>query len=690
MAKTKNSLSVGTKSIVPIVLLMIAGLFIAYYSFIPIVKRGLQDVNTEYVENYDLTAIQILNQHLDNTETTIGVMNSVLDYVDLADTLPFIQDMSAYLQDSLQMDSIPCYISGPDGKPMLANSKFAPKATYDEYTDRCWKGETVKHLIVDGNNLVESVIVPVIKYTNGKPRQVGTFEGRKNIATQEFVKEIADQLRAECTIFIGNKAVVSTVDAMKGYSLNHEIEERINKENKITEILEVDGREYICCLLTVPMLEGGKEAFLCVMSPLSDTVKRATLITINVGIINVFIYVAMLTLLIILVQVCFIGPIKKIRHATKELSEGEMDLTYRIPVKHMDELGQISSYINTFINRLHEIIKEVQQASNDTIEAVSNLTASSEETSSATNEILGNITSVKNLTEKQSNSISNVDSIMDHASSSIDILNSNVVKQNNNVDESSSSTEQMVGNTKSVSENTHKMKIGFDNLNEMIRRGREKSNDIIEAIKAIDVNSSSLGEANNTIQNIAGETNLLSMNASIESAHAGEAGKGFAVVAGEIRKLAEDSQKQSVAIGESINNISSVIEAAMKTGVEFNEAMNQIVQSTSEVAPLIEQINFAMEEQNSACNQVIDALGQIRESSHEVSGSIKEVIGGMDDTKKQMNDVVNITQSIVGSMDEMAAGSQQINKGSSLVAEEARHVQDKMGSVNKALSQFKL
>jgi methyl-accepting chemotaxis protein len=149
-------------------------------------------------------------------------------------------------------------------------------------------------------------------------------------------------------------------------------------------------------------------------------------------------------------------------------------------------------------------------------------------------------------------------------------------------------------------------------------------------------------EINAVMQNIASQTNLLSMNAAIEAAHAGEAGKGFAVVADEIRKLAESSGEQSKTISTVLKKIKDSIDKITKsTGSVLNkfEAIDSGVKTVSEQE---ENIRSAMEEQGAGSKQMLEGSKQVIQESRNLEMATQEITNGMN---------------------EMAAGADQINVG---------------------------
>jgi len=163
------------------------------------------------------------------------------------------------------------------------------------------------------------------------------------------------------------------------------------------------------------------------------------------------------------------------------------------------------------------------------------------------------------------------------------------------------------------------------------------------------------------MENIASQTNLLSMNAAIEAAHAGEAGKGFAVVAGEIRKLAENSSAQSKTISAVLKKIKSSIDKITQSTNNVLLKFEVIDEHIKTVSEQEENIRNAMEEQSQGSKQVLEAVGNLNDITQHVKSESEEMRTGSKEIINEGKNLEIITQEITGGMNEMATGADQIN-----------------------------
>ena len=209
-------------------------------------------------------------------------------------------------------------------------------------------------------------------------------------------------------------------------------------------------------------------------------------------------------------------------------------------------------------------------------------------------------------------------------------------------------------------------------------------------IQEIARESAGLLEINAVMENIAGMTNLLSMNAAIEAARAGEAGKGFAVVAGEIRKLAENSSNQSNTIALVLKKIKDSIDKITRSTDRVMERFEAIDQGVKTVAEQEEHIRNAMEEQSHGSKQVLQAAGQVGEITQQVKGGTLEMLDGSKEVIAESKNLEKLSQEITNGMNEMAAGTDQVNKAVNNVNELTGKNRENIAALVASVSRFKV
>jgi methyl-accepting chemotaxis protein len=180
------------------------------------------------------------------------------------------------------------------------------------------------------------------------------------------------------------------------------------------------------------------------------------------------------------------------------------------------------------------------------------------------------------------------------------------------------------------------------------------------------------------MENIASQTNLLSMNAAIEAAHAGEAGKGFSVVAEEIRKLAESSKEQSDIISNVLKKIKQSIDKITNSTGNVLTKFEAIDSSIKIVTQQEENIRHAMEEQGQGSKQILDGISnvlkKIKESIDKITHSTGNVLTRFEAIDSGIKIVIQQEENIRHAMEEQGHGSKQILDGVSNVNEITRHV----------------
>jgi methyl-accepting chemotaxis protein len=219
----------------------------------------------------------------------------------------------------------------------------------------------------------------------------------------------------------------------------------------------------------------------------------------------------------------------------------------------------------------------------------------------------------------------------------------------------------MLANIQSVTQTLVRNAENVKDLTDASEVGRTGLQEVASDIQEIARESEGLLEINAVMENIASQTNLLSMNAAIEAAHAGEAGKGFAVVADEIRKLAESSGEQSKTISSVLKKIKESIDKITKSTDAVLNKFEAIDNGVKIVADQEENIRNAMEEQGEGSKQILNAIGQLNEITQMVKGGSMEMLEGSREVIQESKNLEAVTQEITNGMNEMATGADQIN-----------------------------
>ena len=334
-------------------------------------------------------------------------------------------------------------------------------------------------------------------------------------------------------------------------------------------------------------------------------------------------------------------PITRTIGMLKDIAKGEGDLTMRLDAKAKDEIGELSFWFNTFIEKLQGIIKRIAENSTQVNSSANQLSTIAKELSVGAADTSQRAANVATASEEMSANLNNVAAAMEESST-----NTNMV---------ASAAEQMSSTISEIAENAEKAR---NISSQAVTQARSASEKMVELGSA----AQKIGTVTETITEISEQTNLLALNATIEAARAGEAGKGFAVVANEIKDLAKQTALATL-------NIKQQIEEVQRTTDLTVAEIENISGVIGNVNDIITTIASAVEEQTAATKEIANNISQ-------ASQGIQEV-----------NENVSQSSTVAGSITEDIA---KVNLAAAQISESSRQVQGSSADLQQRAAELNI
>ncbi|MBF0242019.1 MAG: bacteriohemerythrin [Desulfamplus sp.] len=324
----------------------------------------------------------------------------------------------------------------------------------------------------------------------------------------------------------------------------------------------------------------------------------------------------------------------EIAKVLKDISEGEGDLTKRLHVDRPDEIGELCASFNSFIKRMNNIIVDISQNAQTVTAASAEGLSVAEQMSEDSEDLSMRANTVAAASEEMSANMGSVAAASEESSTNLSIV--------------AESASQMKQTLNEVAQSCSRARIISEKATSSVGKASDKVKLLGEAAKEI-------SKITEVITEIAEQTNLLALNATIEAARAGEAGKGFAVVASEIKHLATETTN---ATHDIINRVAGIQKSTDETVFEVGNISEVIV----EVNDIVSTIAAAIEEQSVAATEVSDNIHQASLGIAEVNENVAQTSEVSVEIARDIHAVNNVAETMSQKSGQMNLSAKELSE----------------------------
>ena len=350
---------------------------------------------------------------------------------------------------------------------------------------------------------------------------------------------------------------------------------------------------------------------------------RNQLITV-LAVVSILI-IALLIFVILKTVRRMIRPLADISTDMHSFSEGSLSID--VDIHSDDEIGQLADSIRSSTHTLREIILDMAHVLKEISDGNLNV--------EVTGQYTGDFTAIRDALEQillsLNNALGQINTVADQVSSGAEQVSTSAQELSLGASEQAGSVEELAATINEISRHVSQNAL---NALEASRdagavkneadAGNQQMQELLAAMDNIVRSSREIRKILKTIQEIAFQTNILSLNASVEAARAGAAGKGFAVVAEEIRSLAAKSAQASTNTNTLINDSLTAAEAGAKIAAETAQAIQKVMEGVDKVATSISSISSASQDQSDSIHQVTSGINQISDIIQTNSATAEE------------------------------------------------------------------
>ena len=391
----------------------------------------------------------------------------------------------------------------------------------------------------------------------------------------------------------------------------------------------------------------------------SEALAGITTVTgVAVGIIAIVVLIAIIISFIMGRRL--MRPPVKVSTIIEEVANGNIEADFSVVKESNDEIGLIIEKMKELTQSLGSIVGKIRNSS-DTMSSNSyELNDTSSQTLAANNEI--------------SKAVEDVAEGSTGMAASISKINENLLEMSNETKDINASVDEIKNQTTAVQDSSKIMNDKIKSMQDSSHKMDEGISAISKRIESVNTTDDKVSNIVSVIEEISSETNLLSLNASIEAARAGDAGKGFAVVAQEIRVLSDNTNTE-------LENIKQIISSLVEECRYCVQASGTIVEDNAKQK---EEIKAVLDEFGSLDEQI----QKTAEKADEIEELVTAMIELNDDITKSSNSLTDVSAANAAATEEMNANIEELNAMMHGVSEMAEHMNNESDGLKEALSFF--